>query len=38
MTSEIVPLFSTPIIISEVPDAAAFNVELRTVNSRVAAS
>ena len=29
--SEIVPLFSTPVVISEVPDAAALNVELRKV-------
>ena len=29
--SEIVPLFSTPIVISDVPDAAALNAELRKV-------
>src|SRR3984893_16980466 len=29
--SEIVPPFSTPVVISEVPDAAALNIELRKV-------
>ena len=31
ITSEIVPLFSTPVVISDVPDAAALNAELRKV-------
>jgi len=31
ITSEIVPLFSTPVVVSDVPDAAALNAELRKV-------
>src|SRR3977135_4040958 len=31
ITSEIVPLFSTPVVISDVPDAASLNAELRKV-------
>ena len=31
ITSEIVPLFSTPIVISDLPDAVALNVDLRKV-------
>ena len=31
MTSEIVPLFSTPVVISDLPEAPALNVELRKV-------
>lgn len=31
MSSEIVPLFSTPVVISDLPDAAALNVELAKV-------
>ena len=31
MTSEIVPLFSTPVVISDLPDAAALNPELAKV-------
>src|SRR3979490_2501497 len=31
ITSEIVPLFSTTVVVSDVPDAAALNAELRKV-------
>src|SRR4029450_1018840 len=31
MTSEIVPLFSTPVVISDLPEAAALNAELAKV-------
>ena len=31
MTSEIVPLFSTPVVISDLPEAAALNADLRKV-------
>jgi hypothetical protein len=31
MTSEIVPLFSTPVVISDLPEAAALNTELAKI-------
>jgi uncharacterized protein (TIGR02466 family) len=31
MTTEIIPLFSTPVVISDLPDAAALSAELRKV-------